>query len=349
MPRSRVLAEPGHPGLYHVCSRVVDKRVIFGDRERREFMRMIKGGAVFAGVDVVSWCLMGNHFHLLVRVQPFDAEALSDEEVLARMEWIYPEPRMRHFRGVWERIESVEERRLFLGRFRSRMGVLSEFVKTLKQRFTQWFNRRENREGTLWEGRFFSVLLAHNETDDGSGLGLLARFVAGYIDLNPVRAKLARDAGESDWSSYGAARRGDTAAVDGIRILWGEKVADRAGSRRLLEIHREMLERASFRNMDGEGDWQKPRGTADSLSGHGAGVEGVHSEADARVFLSGKPPPQDSRPRHAEIGKAIAASDPGVEISRRIESALLSRMGERCEALVKGRALGRGWVLSQVG
>ena len=38
-------------------------------------------------------------------------------------------------------------------RFTYRMHDLSEFMKTLLQRFTRWFNRTHNRSGTLWEER----------------------------------------------------------------------------------------------------------------------------------------------------------------------------------------------------
>ncbi len=320
----RALAEPGRPGLYHVCSRVVDRRVIFGERERRKFMELIKGGAVFAGVDVVSWCLMGNHFHLLVRVLPMDADDLSDEEVLARMESIYREPRMRHYRGVWERMETTERRRDFLAPFRARMGSLSEYVRTLKQRFTQWFNRSKGREGTLWEGRFHSVLLSHNESEDGRGLGLLARFVAGYIDLNPVRAGVVREASESDWSGYGAALRGDGDGVAGLRILWGSGVTAKMDSRSVLEMHGRMLGRACVVKGDGV------------ASGDGRGLSRWDKpESEGAVGQVGRDP-------HVQaVGRYPVGSGDG---GGRQESEVLSRMCERCEALTKGRVLGGRWL-----
>ncbi len=48
------------------------------------------------------------------------------------------------------------------------------------QRFSQWFNRRHDRVGRLWESRFKSVLL------EGSRETLIK--VAAYVDLNAVRA-----------------------------------------------------------------------------------------------------------------------------------------------------------------
>ena len=317
MLRPRALAEPGRAGLYHVCSRVVDRRVIFGGRERRKFMEQIRGGAEFAGVELVSWCLMGNHFHLLVRVPPVDADALSDEEVLVRMESIDPEPKMRHFRGVWERMEGGEARRVFLARFRARMGDLSDFVKTLKQRFTQWFNRRTQREGTLWEGRFFSVMLSHNEKADGKGLGVLARFVAGYIDLNPVRAKVARDAAESDWSSYGAAVRGDGDARFGLRILWGSEACDGLDDKEVASLHGKMLERACK-----------------------VGCELASGKAGASARAGVDP---------VSIGESgVGATLPVVDDEFR-ELRMLFLMARRCEALTKRRVLGAGWVVAESG
>ncbi len=81
-------------------------------------------------------------------------------------------------------------------RFTYRMHDLSEFMKTLLQRFTRWFNRTHNRSGTLWEERYKSVIVES---------GIAARTMAAYIDLNPVRAGMVSDPAEYRWSSYGEA------------------------------------------------------------------------------------------------------------------------------------------------
>jgi hypothetical protein len=76
------------------------------------------------------------------------------------------------------------------------MHNLSEFMKTLLQRFTRWFNRTHERSGTLWEERFKSVIVES---------GVAARTMSAYIDLNPVRAGMVADPAEYRWSSYGEA------------------------------------------------------------------------------------------------------------------------------------------------
>ena len=81
-------------------------------------------------------------------------------------------------------------------RFTYRMHNLSEFMKTLLQRFTRWFNRTHQRTGTLWEERYKSVIVES---------GIAARTMAACIDLNPVRAGMNSDPAEYRWSSYGEA------------------------------------------------------------------------------------------------------------------------------------------------
>lgn len=76
------------------------------------------------------------------------------------------------------------------------MHDLSEFMKSLLERFTKWFNRMHSRCGRLWEDKFKSVLV-----EDGTA----ARMVAAYIDLNPVRAGMVAEPAEYRWSSYGEA------------------------------------------------------------------------------------------------------------------------------------------------
>ena len=72
-------------------------------------------------------------------------------------------------------------------------------MKHLGQRYAQYVNRTYQRSGTLWEGRFRSCLI---HADD------YALACHRYIELNPVRAGMARHPREYRWSSYCANAEG---------------------------------------------------------------------------------------------------------------------------------------------
>jgi len=228
----RLLAAPGCSGLYHVTSRVVDKRILFGEKERARFLKLAKGYAVFGGIDLVSWCLMGNHFHLMVRVRAEDAMKLGDEEVLERCSHIYEGWKLERLRGNYGNSPSEASRKQLLDPFRERMGSLPEYVGQIKKAFTLWYNARNGRVGTLWEGRYHSTLMEHEEEAarvKESGLGALAQLIAAYIDLNPLRAGEVAEPEGNDWTGYGCAVRGDGVALAGLRLLWGEEVGGKTG------------------------------------------------------------------------------------------------------------------------
>ena len=79
------------------------------------------------------------------------------------------------------------------------------FMKELKQRFSNWFNKQRRRFGTLWAERFKSVLVE----DSAEAL----RTVASYIDLNPVRAGLAEDPKDYRHCGYAAAVAGGNGRI----------------------------------------------------------------------------------------------------------------------------------------
>jgi putative transposase len=69
----------------------------------------------------------------------------------------------------------------------------SALMRRLGQHYVQYFNRRHQRSGTLWEGRFRSCLVDHERY-------LLT--CQRYIELNPVRAGMVQDPATYPWSSY---------------------------------------------------------------------------------------------------------------------------------------------------
>jgi putative transposase len=71
---------------------------------------------------------------------------------------------------------------------------LPQMMQAVGRRYVRWFNDAQGRSGTLWEGRYKSTVI---DTDPY----LLACMA--YLDLNPVRAGLAGQAGDYVWSSHG--------------------------------------------------------------------------------------------------------------------------------------------------
>lgn len=187
------------PAIYHCISRVVDRRFVFEDVEREHFRMFMRMQENFSGCRVLAYCVMSNHIHILLEVPPMPEAGISDEVLLKRLSATNSEA----FVAVVAK-ELVEARAAgrdewvaeIHARFTYRMHSLSEFMKTLLQRFTRWFNRTHQRTGTLWEERYKSVIVES---------GLAARTMAAYIDLNPVRAGMDSDPAGYRWSSYGEA------------------------------------------------------------------------------------------------------------------------------------------------
>jgi putative transposase len=185
--------------IYHCVSRVVDRRFVFGDAEREHFRMFMRMQENFSGCRVLAYCVMSNHFHILLEVPPVGTLVLDDEGLLKRLSTVYSEAFVAEVAQELNeaRAEQDDERvSQIYARFTYRMHNLSEFMKTLLQRFTCWFNRTHERTGTLWEQRYKSVIV---ESGDA------ARTMAAYIDLNPVRAGMVSDPADYRWSSYGEA------------------------------------------------------------------------------------------------------------------------------------------------
>jgi REP element-mobilizing transposase RayT len=198
------------PVLYHVISRVVDRRLAFHREEKEHFRKLMRMYETFSGCRVLAYAVMGNHFHLLLEVPPrpeagLDAGTLDRKVFAERLAGIYKAGVVAEILKTLDaalaatdgseasRVRVTEE---IAGPYLVRMHDLSEFMNGVLKRFTRWFNRQHTRTGTLWEERFKSVIVEN---------GIPARTVAAYIDLNPVRAGLAADPADYRWSSYGEA------------------------------------------------------------------------------------------------------------------------------------------------
>jgi len=197
MRLARIKGAGAEGAVYHCVSRTVGGQMLLDDLCKARLVDLLMPLARFCGLEVITYCMMGNHFHLLLRV-PVPV-ALSDEELFRRAEGFYGsqgilvvqarDAMMRRGNGKMPGYI----RQTLLGR----MGDVSVFMKEFKQRFSRWYNRRTERFGTLWAERFKSVLV-----EDSPGA---LRTVAAYIDLNPVRAGMVGDPKDYRFCGYAAA------------------------------------------------------------------------------------------------------------------------------------------------
>ncbi len=211
MRKARIKAENG-VGFYHVTSRIVDRSFKMDEGEREIFRHILRKAAAFSGVNVLTYAILSNHFHVLldVPVQP----VLDDAELLRRIAVLYGVAEANLRRECWEGwrkggldvlVEQEQEQ------LRVRMGDVSPFMKLLKQRYSISYNQRHTRTGTLWEGRYASILV------EGENRALST--IAAYIDLNPVRAGIVKDPADYRWSGYGEACGGSVTARQGLRAV----------------------------------------------------------------------------------------------------------------------------------
>jgi REP element-mobilizing transposase RayT len=153
---------------------------VLGAVEKDHLLGLMKRLSEFYFAEVLGFCLMGNHFHLVVRMYP--ENNYSEEEVRERYDRRYGQ----------EKAASLGDRQMReLGQ---KMADLSEYVKEIKQDFSRYYNKLHRKKGYFWSERFKSVIVENGET--------LINCLA-YIELNPVRAGLVKRPEDYRWCSLG--------------------------------------------------------------------------------------------------------------------------------------------------
>ena len=200
MRQRRIKLNPAEGvAAYHCVTRAVNRERLFDPEAREILRRQIWLVADFCGVQVVTYAILSNHFHVLIRVP--QRAPVSDEELLRRYRVLYPRPttyQVARMEVVRQQLasdgpEAIAWRRRQL----ALMGDISAYMKLVKQRFSIWFNKSHQRVGTLWCERFKSMVV------ESSPRAL--QTMALYIDLNAVRAGLAADPKDYRFCGYAEA------------------------------------------------------------------------------------------------------------------------------------------------
>jgi putative transposase len=187
----RIKVDSG-PGWYHLCSRVAGSPNWFPFDEpaaRQKLYDILRFYLRVYFCDTAGFCIMSNHYHLLVRFLAF--RKLDDSELLQRAKLLYRRPQAK--------LRTKRQRK----RFNERLFDVSELMRNVQMAYAKWYNLNHNRRGAFWAERFKSVLLQ----DQQAVLNALL-----YVELNPLRAGLVshpelwrfgsahlRALGQDDW------------------------------------------------------------------------------------------------------------------------------------------------------
>jgi hypothetical protein len=214
-PRSEIF-DPQEIAIVHTVQRCVRRAYLAGKdavsgknhEPRREWIRRrLEVLASVFGIDILSYAILSNHMHLVLRTRPDVVQTWSDHEVALRWLKLFPGRRLDEYLGLPTEndIATLARDSKRLKKIRLRLSDISWFMRSASEPIARMANREDQCTGRFWEGRF----RAQRIVDEA---GLLA--CAMYVDLNPVRAALASTPEESR----------HTSAYDRIQGLKGAQV-----------------------------------------------------------------------------------------------------------------------------
>ncbi len=247
-PRRRLRPHltPTEQAYFHCVSHVVDRRFLFAHAEKDTFLQLMRRYERFCKVQVVGYCIMDNHFHILVRVPARPGNRPPLAELMAHVQSTLGQTISKQYQeriDFWqcqhqiglqreglqphqewpvsaldpilgEGVDLVAKALAELDKVAEdiwrRLYDVSQFLFSLKQQFSHWYNKKVDRVGTLWEERFRATIVQ-------PGPAVLE--LAAYLDLNPVRAGIVSDAKQYPWCQYSAASKGDELALQAVAWL----------------------------------------------------------------------------------------------------------------------------------
>jgi len=198
------IVKDGVEGIYHCISRCVRRAFLCGrdpvtkkdynHRKRWLYLRLIELADIFL-IDVCGFAIMDNHLHVILRNRPDLSGSCSDQEIANRWWRLFPK-RRNHLNQPETptdfELECILGSESRVAELRKRLASISWFMRCLKENIAKKANEEDACTGRFWEGRFKSIALL----DQAAVLTCTA-----YVDLNPIRAGLAKTPEASDFTS----------------------------------------------------------------------------------------------------------------------------------------------------
>jgi putative transposase len=183
MARRPRFLNTGQAAWYHIQCRTIGGENDFPlnvDDHRQHLLEMIKHYARTYSCQIAAFCIMGNHYHLVIHFDVY--KEFTNKELSNRAQILYENSQTSL--TYWDASKWKV--------FNERLFSISEFMRNMQANFTTWYNKKYNRRGRIWAERFKSLYL--------EGLKEVLDCIL-YIELNPVRAKVVTRPEEYGFSS----------------------------------------------------------------------------------------------------------------------------------------------------
>ncbi|WP_129645189.1 transposase [Peristeroidobacter agariperforans] len=200
-PRKSLICLADTP-YYHVVARCVRRAFLWGydayagkDYSHRKawVLHRLRYLSEIFSIDLCAYAIMSNHYHLVLRVDRQRMARWSAIEVVARWTQLFSAPPL--IERWQEGRASAAERMIaeeLIERWRLRLIDISWYMRCLNEYLARRANAEDECTGRFWQGRFSSQALLDEA-------GLLTAMA--YVDLNPVRAGIAKTPEESEFTS----------------------------------------------------------------------------------------------------------------------------------------------------
>mgnify|MGYP000073638001 CR=1 FL=1 len=188
---------------YHCISRCVRRAFLCGEdhftgqlyEHRRGWVedKLLELAKVFC-IDVCAYAVMSNHTYLVLYVDDKKAERLNDKTIVIRWHKLCKGTELTQRYSQGGKLSKTEQ--IFFNQtikqYRERLSSISWFMRLLNEDIARKANKEDNCISRFWEGRFKSQALL----DEAALAACMA-----YVDLNPIRAKMANTPEESSHTS----------------------------------------------------------------------------------------------------------------------------------------------------
>jgi len=202
LPRSSLISLDDTP-YYHCVSRCVRRAFLCGTdhytgqcyEHRRNWLESkLHFLASTLAIKLCAYAIMSNHYHVVLHVRKDQMDAWSDREVIRRWHRLYKGSLISQKFAAGEVLLEAEAKLLKeqVNLWRSRLCSISWFMKNINESISRRANAEDKCTGAFWESRFKSQALL----DEHALLSCMA-----YVDLNPIRAKMANTPETSDHTS----------------------------------------------------------------------------------------------------------------------------------------------------